>query len=74
MVEAYGLTGVTTAATANPVLGTRKPGSVGLPDAKCGESPMAFVIPKHGQKPTEEELMQFCKENLVFDIVNKIRL
>ncbi|MDP3039308.1 MAG: AMP-binding protein, partial [Deltaproteobacteria bacterium] len=31
MVEAYGLTEVTTAATANPVFGTRKPGSVGLP-------------------------------------------
>ncbi len=31
MVEAYGLTEVTTAATANPIFGTRKPGSVGLP-------------------------------------------
>lgn len=31
MVEAYGLTEVTTAATANPVFGLRKPGSVGLP-------------------------------------------
>jgi long-chain acyl-CoA synthetase len=31
MVEAYGLTEVTTAATANPVFGVRKPGSVGLP-------------------------------------------
>jgi long-chain acyl-CoA synthetase len=170
MVEAYGLTEVTTAATANPVFGTRKPGSVGPPlpdlevkifddqdrevptgevgevvirgsavmkgyynnpeataetlkggwlhtgdlgkldedgylyildrkkdmiicsgynvypreieellhthpavleaavigvtDPKRGESPMAFVIPKPGQKPTEEELIQFCKENL----------
>jgi len=27
----YGLTEVTTAATANPVFGVRKPGSVGLP-------------------------------------------
>jgi long-chain acyl-CoA synthetase len=31
MVEAYGLTEVTTAATSNPVFGVRKPGSVGLP-------------------------------------------
>ena len=31
MVEAYGLTEVTTAATANPVFGVRKPGSVGIP-------------------------------------------
>jgi len=31
MVEAYGLTEVTTAATSNPFFGVRKPGSVGLP-------------------------------------------
>jgi len=31
MIEAYGLTEVTTAATANPFSGVRKPGSVGLP-------------------------------------------
>jgi len=31
MVEAYGLTEITTAATANPLFGVRKPGSVGLP-------------------------------------------
>ena len=31
MVEAYGLTEVTTAATSNPYDGVRKPGSVGLP-------------------------------------------
>jgi len=31
MVEAYGLTEVTTAATSNPVFGVRKPASVGLP-------------------------------------------
>lgn len=37
---------------------------IGIPDPKRGESPMAFVIPKPGQKPTEEELVQFCKENL----------
>jgi len=170
MVEAYGLTEVTTAATANPVFGPRKPGSVGLPlpdlevkifddqdrevpageigevvirgpavmkgyynnpqataetlkggwlhtgdlgqmdeegylyildrkkdmiicsgynvypreieellhthpgvleaavigvtDPKRGESPYAFVIPRPGKNPAEEELIQFCKENL----------
>ncbi len=37
---------------------------IGVTDPKRGESPMAFVIPKLGQKPTEEELIQFCKENI----------
>jgi long-chain acyl-CoA synthetase len=37
---------------------------IGIPDPKRGESPMAFVIPRPGKKVAEEELIQFCKENL----------
>ncbi len=37
---------------------------IGMPDPKRGESPMAFIIPKPGQKTTEEELIEFCRENL----------
>jgi long-chain acyl-CoA synthetase len=37
---------------------------IGIPDPKRGESPMAFVIPKPDRKVIEEELIQFCKENL----------
>jgi long-chain acyl-CoA synthetase len=37
---------------------------IGIPDPKRGESPMAFIIPRPGKKVTEEELIQFCKENL----------
>jgi acyl-CoA synthetase (AMP-forming)/AMP-acid ligase II len=37
---------------------------IGIPDPKRGESPMAFIIPRPGKKVTEEELIQFCKDNL----------
>ncbi len=37
---------------------------IGIPDTKRGESPLAFVIRRPGKKVTEEELIQFCKENL----------
>ena len=37
---------------------------IGIPDPKRGESPMAFVILRPGKKVTEEELIQFCGENL----------
>ena len=37
---------------------------VGIPDPKRGESPVAFVIPRPGKKVNEEELIQFCKDNL----------
>ncbi|MBI5967854.1 MAG: long-chain fatty acid--CoA ligase, partial [Deltaproteobacteria bacterium] len=37
---------------------------IGIPDPKRGESPMAFVILKPGQKASEEELIRFCRDNL----------
>jgi long-chain acyl-CoA synthetase len=37
---------------------------IGIRDPKRGESPMAFIIPRPGKKVTEEELIQFCRDNL----------
>jgi len=34
---------------------------VGLPDRKYGEELCAWIIPKPGQQPTEEEIRDFCK-------------
>ena len=34
---------------------------VGLPDRKYGEELCAWVIPKPGERPTEEEIRDFCK-------------
>lgn len=47
---------------------------IGIPDPKRGESPMAFVILKPGQKASEEELIQFCKENLAaYKVIKAVR-
>jgi len=37
---------------------------IGVPDETWGEEPRAVVIPKKGEKPTEEELMEYCRQNL----------
>ncbi|MFH1351226.1 MAG: AMP-binding protein [Pseudomonadota bacterium] len=37
---------------------------VGVPDRRLGEIPMAFVELKHGESATEEEIINFCKDNL----------
>ena len=37
---------------------------IGIPDETWGEEPRAVVIPKKGTKPTEEEIMEYCRENL----------
>jgi acyl-CoA synthetase (AMP-forming)/AMP-acid ligase II len=37
---------------------------VGVPDETWGEEPRAVVIPKKGEKPTEEEIMEYCRQNL----------
>jgi long-chain acyl-CoA synthetase len=37
---------------------------VGVPDAKSGESVKAFIQLKPGESATEEEIRQFCKENM----------
>ena len=37
---------------------------VAVPDPKWGEVPKAFVVPKEGCNPTEEDIINFCKENI----------
>jgi long-chain acyl-CoA synthetase len=37
---------------------------VGVPDTKSGESVKAFIQLKPGESATEEEIRQFCKENM----------
>jgi acyl-CoA synthetase (AMP-forming)/AMP-acid ligase II len=37
---------------------------IGVPDETWGEEPRAVVIPKKGEKPTEEEIMEWCREKL----------
>ena len=35
-----------------------------VPDEKWGEVPKAFVVPKEGTRPTEQDIIDFCKQNL----------
>lgn len=37
---------------------------VSVPDAKWGEVPKAFVVPRPGANPTAEDIINFCKDNL----------
>jgi fatty-acyl-CoA synthase len=37
---------------------------VAVPDEKWGERPKAFVVLKKGQEATEQEIIDFCKENI----------
>ncbi|MGD9305601.1 MAG: long-chain fatty acid--CoA ligase [Desulfobacterales bacterium] len=37
---------------------------VGVPDTKSGETVKAFIQLKPGEKATEEEIAEFCKENM----------
>ncbi|EEG77378.1 acyl--CoA ligase family protein [Dethiobacter alkaliphilus] len=37
---------------------------VAIPDEKWGEVPKAFVVPKPGTDPTEEEIIQYCRDNI----------
>jgi acyl-CoA synthetase (AMP-forming)/AMP-acid ligase II len=37
---------------------------IGIPDQKWGEAIKGFVVLKPGQKATEQEIVQFCKERL----------
>ncbi len=37
---------------------------IGVPDATRGELVKAFVVPKPGTQPTEEEILAFCRDNL----------
>jgi long-chain acyl-CoA synthetase len=47
---------------------------IGIPDPKRGESPLAFIIPRPGKKVSEEELIQFCKDNLAnYKVVKAVK-
>jgi acyl-CoA synthetase (AMP-forming)/AMP-acid ligase II len=37
---------------------------IGVPDDKWGEAVKAIVVPKPGASATEEEVIEFCKNNL----------
>jgi long-chain acyl-CoA synthetase len=37
---------------------------VGVPDAKSGETVKAYIQLKPGESATEEEIREFCKENM----------
>ena len=37
---------------------------IGIPDPKRGETPMAFVVTRPDRTVTEEDLIQFCRDNL----------
>jgi long-chain acyl-CoA synthetase len=37
---------------------------VAMPDAYCGERPMAYVVLKEGQTTTQEALITYCREHL----------
>lgn len=39
--------------------------AVGVPDARLGELPAAFVVPKHGMEVTEEELIAGARSRYV---------
>jgi long-chain acyl-CoA synthetase len=47
---------------------------IGIPDPKRGESPLAFVILKPGKKAGEEELIQFCRDNLAaYKVIRSVK-
>jgi fatty-acyl-CoA synthase len=37
---------------------------IGVPHDKWGETPIALVVLRSGQTPTEQEVIDFCRENL----------
>ncbi len=37
---------------------------IAVPDAKWGEVPKAFIVPKPGRTPSEEEIIEFCRREM----------
>jgi len=47
---------------------------IGAPDPRRGEVPCAVIVPKAGQNPTEEEIIDFCKDKMAsFKIPRMVR-
>jgi len=44
--------------------GVKEAGVVGAPDERWGELVVAYVVPKPGQNPAPEALIEFCGERL----------
>ena len=48
---------------------------VGVPDERLGEVGLAYVIPRPGATPTEEEIIAFCRERLAnFKVPRAVRV
>lgn len=46
---------------------------IGVPHEKWGEVPKAFVVPKPGTSPTEEDIIEFCRKEIAhFKVPKKI--
>ena len=37
---------------------------IGIPDERLGEVGMAFVVPRHGSDPTEDEIIEWSRERM----------
>jgi long-chain acyl-CoA synthetase len=46
--------------------------AIGVPDAYRGETVKAFIVVKDGETLTEEEIIEYCRENLAAYKVPKI--
>jgi len=48
---------------------------VGIPDDYTGQKIIAYIVPEPGQFPTEKELLEICRKNLVeYKVPSKIKI